>query len=322
MKQFIRVISLCLLGLVFLSGCDLPGQFVGKNPFAARTSTSAQHISAKTASVKKTSPKAVVYTDASAQVTQKIHFAFKAEQDETAGLKVGVFFIVTMTVKNESNTPIIFDSSKFIMSGSDWPETIRSAKSKKIQLNPGNKTIINNLFEKVGGQTLEGPGVFAYLNRQHPLAYVYNSFKPGGVTSDNLKDPKLIKLNTLHQSTQSSSASGYSDSSSDSSSTDADNTNDENSDNDVDTTDLTQDQLLAWVRADLESKGWNPADGKVNLKYSFEGGEAIVRVYGPMAGKPNIQELTHLYLVNADGDLQVSDGDGNFTTTSTPYPDN
>lgn len=92
MKRFIRLICLCFLGLIVLSGCDLPGQFVGKNPFAAGTSARGHHIASKASSVKKSSnqPKAIAYSDASAEITRNIHFSFKAEEDDTTGLKVGV----------------------------------------------------------------------------------------------------------------------------------------------------------------------------------------------------------------------------------------
>lgn len=327
MKRFIRLICLCFLGLIVLSGCDLPGQFVGKNPFAAGTSAPGHHIASKASSVKKSSnqPKAISYSDASAEITRNIHFSFKAEEDDTTGLKVGVIYIITMTVENDSSTPIIFDKSKFLLVAHDWPENKKSAKSGKIQLDSGGKTTIHSLFTKVSGQSLVGPGIFVYLSLQHPLAYSYNCFESGGVTSNNLKDKKLIKMNAPKQTNSASSSSSSDNNPSantDDTDDDTDDTSDTSSSGTVDMKNLTQNQLLDWVRAALADNGWRLDKIKVELQPAFEDGYAVVRVYTPMTGDPSIMKRDCIYRVNSDGELEVSMGDGNFTVVSTPYPDN
>jgi hypothetical protein len=327
MKRFIRLICLCFLGLIVLSGCDLPGQFVGKNPFAAGTSASGHHISAKESSAKKSSnqTKAVAYSDLSTKVTRNIHFTFKADQDETADSKAGAVYLITMTVVNGSSVPVVFDSSKFQIIAPDWSEKQRTAQSGTIRLQPGKKATINSLFTKVSRQSLSGSGIFVYLTWQHPLAYVYKCFESGGVSSDNLGDTKLIKLNTPKQADSASSSSSSDNNPSantDDTDDDADDTSDTSSSGTVDMKNLTQAQLLDWVRADLTNNGWQLDSGKVDLKPAFEDGYAIVRVFAPMPSYPSIKKRVLIYRVNSDGKLESSIGDGNFNVVSTPYPDN
>ncbi|KRL13719.1 hypothetical protein FD09_GL001746 [Schleiferilactobacillus perolens DSM 12744] len=311
--------------MIVLSGCELPGQFVGKNSFAEGTSASGHHISAKESSAKKPSnqTKAVAYSDLPTKVTRNIHFTFKADQDETADSNAGAVYIITMTVVNGSSVPIIFDSSKFQIIAPDWSERQRTAQSGTIRLKPGSKATINNLFTKVSRQSLSGSGIFVYLTWQHPLAYVYKCFESGGVSSDNLGDTKLIKMNTPKQADSASSSSSSDNNPSantDDTDDDADDTSDTSSSGTVDMKNLTQAQLLDWVRADLASKGLQVDRDNILLTPGFEDGYAIVHVDTPRTQSSGISWHT-VYRVNSDGELEVSTGNDSYTVVSTPFPD-
>lgn len=214
-RRSVLLLFSLLVGVFVMTGCQL----IHKNG-TPKTNT--------TSKISKQTVPEVYYTDLSKADRAKLIFAFKANEDSTGDPTPGEDDTIRMAVTNRTNKIVQFDRSKFMI--------FEDAEDKKVSkltglltVRPGETKKVTEIFSHVNDQYLVGAGIFLYLNQHYPLAYTYYAFRKDGVTSANLKDKKLIKINTPHQESQSSSAS--SDDSDDTADSD-DSTNDANQNQD------------------------------------------------------------------------------------------
>lgn len=192
MKRRSVLLLFCLVVAVFvLTGCQL----IHKNETQKSTDTS--KISKQTVSE-------VYYTDLSKADRAKFNFAFKATEDSTGAPNPGEEDTIRMAVTNHTNKIVQFDRSKFMIFADAEHKKV-SKLTGLLTVKPGETKKITEIFDHVNGQFLVGAGIFLYLNQHYPLAYTYYAFRKDGVTSANLTDKKLIKINTPHQESQESS---------------------------------------------------------------------------------------------------------------------
>lgn len=192
-RRSVLLLFSLLVSAFILTGCQLIHQ-TGTQNSTATSKTSKQNSSE------------VYYTDLSKADRAKFNFAFKATEDSAGAPNPSEEDTIRMAVTNHTNRIVQFDRSKFMI--------FQDAEHKKVSkltglltVKPGETRKITEIFDHVNDQFLVSSGIFLYLNQHYPLAYTYYAFRKDGVTSANLKDKKLIKINTPHQESQSSSAS-------------------------------------------------------------------------------------------------------------------
>lgn len=133
----------------------------------------------------------------------KVKFAFQADSDEDQT------DTVDLQVTNQSAKNVKLDEAKIV-----WTKVgqeaapVHADQTKSITVKPHKTRTVTKLFSNFASQNLAGAGAFCYQNADHKLAYSYQAFKDGGVTSANLTDQQLIAMNTASSSaSQASSAS-------------------------------------------------------------------------------------------------------------------
>ncbi len=184
-RQWRTILFISLLAsMIVLAGCQLGNR------------SATPKASSKTASkvVKPTVP-TVNYISLPTAERAKVIFAFKGIQDTGSTDTSGKTGTVSMTVTNHTRKSVRFDRSKFTISA-PANANVTSRLTGAFNVKPGKTRQIHNIFSHVNTQYFVSAGTFLYLDQHYPLAYTYNTFSDDGVTSANLKDKKVVAINT------------------------------------------------------------------------------------------------------------------------------
>ncbi|MQS52638.1 hypothetical protein [Companilactobacillus mishanensis] len=165
-----------LLGLFIIVGCS---------------NSSSEQLNNK---VDSKSVESVFYQDLSKQDKKNVKFTFRENEDQTADEIADPVYVVSMTVKNNSNKTVKFNQSKFILIASGSTK-FTSSKNGTLILKSGEQKSVDQLFENVGEQALVGgDNIFAYLNDSNKIGTAKFTIKRSkntsskGVSSDNSTD--------------------------------------------------------------------------------------------------------------------------------------
>ncbi|MGY5269525.1 hypothetical protein [Lactiplantibacillus plantarum] len=170
------ILSATMLTLL-LSGCTT-------NSSSQKESNSSSKSSTRTV-------KTSYFQNLSSSAKRDVKFTFKLNQDDTEDNTADPVYVVSATIKNNTNKNIKFDQSKFICV---LPSNkIISDKTGTLTIKAGETKSINQLFQKMPEQGTLGDGYIEYLNSDNKLAYT--NFIKGVALSSNLTDKKLVTKN-------------------------------------------------------------------------------------------------------------------------------
>lgn len=190
------ILSATMLTLL-LSGCTT-------NSSSQKESNSSSKTSTRTV-------KTSYFQNLSSSAKRDVKFTFKLNQDDTEDNTADPVYVVSATIKNNTNKNIKFDQSKFICV---LPSNkIISDKTGTLTIKAGETKSINQLFQKMPEQGTLGEGYIEYLNSDNKLAYT--KFTHNIASSNNLTEQKLI---TQNKDTTANSTNDDTDSSESSSS--------------------------------------------------------------------------------------------------------
>lgn len=181
---------------LLLSGCTT-------NSSSQKESNSSSKTSTRTV-------KTSYFQNLSSSAKRDVKFTFKLNQDDTEDNTADPVYVVSATIKNNTNKNIKFDQSKFICV---LPSNkIISDKTGTLTIKAGETKSINQLFQKMPEQGTLGDGYIEYLNSDNKLAYT--NFIKGVALSSNLTDKKLVTKNqdvNTNSKFESDSSDGSSD---------------------------------------------------------------------------------------------------------------
>ncbi|WEE35129.1 hypothetical protein [Lactiplantibacillus paraplantarum] len=180
---------------------------------------------------------------------RNVKFTFKLNQDDTEDNTADPVYVVSATIKNNTNKNIKFDQSKFICV---LPSNkIISDKTGTLTIKAGETKSINQLFQKMPEQGTLGDGYIEYLNSDNKLAYT--KFTHNIASSNNLTEQKLI---TQNKNTTANSSNDDMDSSESGSSVENSSSSDSSS-----TQSTTSSTALTESQARQILKNWVDSEG-------------------------------------------------------------
>lgn len=205
----------------------------------------------ETSSSSKTSTRTIktsYFQNLSNSAKRNVKFTFKLNQDDTEDNTADPVYVVSATIKNNTNKNIKFDQSKFICV---LPSNkIISDKTGTLTIKAGETKSINQLFQKMPEQGTLGNGYIEYLNSDNKLAYT--KFTHNIASSNNLTEQKLI---TQNKDTTANSTNDDTDSSESSSSVENSSSSESSS-----TQSATSSTALTESQARQVLKNWADAD--------------------------------------------------------------
>ncbi|MFD1484208.1 membrane lipoprotein lipid attachment site-containing protein [Lacticaseibacillus baoqingensis] len=176
-----KKIALLAVTILALTGCS-----------THNTKSSQSSQASKTATVSQPAVKTVDYQQLAKADQDKVSFTFLAKAtDDTAAT-----YNVKMQVTNQSKKAVKLDAAKIVWTKGDQADVIKADQQKAVTVKPHQTQSVTKLFTNFKRDHLTAAGAFCYLNADDKLAYSYQAFKDGGVTSKNLTDKHLITLNT------------------------------------------------------------------------------------------------------------------------------
>ncbi|AYP98393.1 hypothetical protein DVR01_02970 [Limosilactobacillus fermentum] len=175
------------------------------------TNSSSQKETSSSSKTSTRTIKTIYFQNLSNSAKRNVKFTFKLDQDDTEVNTADPVYVVSATIKNNTNKNIKFDQSKFICV---LPSNkIISDKTGTLTIKAGETKSINQLFQKMPEQGTLGDGYIEYLNSDNKLAYT--KFTHNIASSNNLTEQKLI---TQNKETTANSTNDDTDSSESSSS--------------------------------------------------------------------------------------------------------
>lgn len=228
------ILSATMLTLL-LSGCT--------------TNSSNQKESSSSSKTSTRTVKTSYFQNLSNSAKRNVKFTFKLNQDDTEDNTADPVYVVSATIKNNTNKNIKFDQSKFICV---LPSNkIISDKTGTLTIKAGETKSINQLFQKMPEQGTLGDGYIEYLNSDNKLAYT--KFTHNIASSNNLTEQKLI---TQNKNTTANSANDDMDSSESGSSVENSSSSDSSS-----TQSTTSSTALTESQARQILKNWVDSEG-------------------------------------------------------------
>ncbi|PNW61823.1 hypothetical protein ACZ99_16350 [Lactobacillus sp. ATCC 15578] len=206
----------------------------------------------ETSSSSKTSTRTIktsYFQNLSNSAKRNVKFTFKLNQDDTEDNTADPVYVVSATIKNNTNKNIKFDQSKFICVL--LSNKIISDKTGTLTIKAGETKSINQLFQKMPEQGTLGNGYIEYLNSDNKLAYT--KFTHNIASSNNLTEQKLI---TQNKNTTANSTNDDMDSSESSSSVENSSSSESSStQSTTSSTALTESQAKQILRNWAKSRG-------------------------------------------------------------------
>lgn len=287
-RQWRTILFISLLAsMIVLAGCQLGNRSATPK---ARSKTASKVV-------KPTVP-TVNYISLPTAERAKVIFAFKGIQDTGSTDTSGETGTVSMTVTNHTRKSIRFDRSKFKISA-PANANVASKLTGFFNVKPGKTRQIHNIFNHVNTQYFISAGTFLYLDQHYPLAYTYNTFSDDGVTSANLKDKKVIAINTPHAAQNQESSTTDNTAASSSSATNTASSAAQSSSTAANTANSTQAAIIT-----------NGDQAKALMAHAFAVMEETLTVTPVNGGWQVTSNVTSLLsaVVHPDGSATYSDG--------------